>query len=273
MLCCGLGAAIAPAARAASPGPGALRLLKLRHATFLVDIGGVRALIDPTFVRDLGLGPFLNAPAPALLPAQVGAVDLLLVTSGRSDHFAARGLGPIARARPYALVPDDVVAKRLRHLGMRRVRVVEPGDTFTVRGVDVEITPARDLLSGRPAFGYRLRRRGRTLWHTGPLPPIDLFGDAAEFARTHPTEVLLAAADGTRLGASFRVSMGAEDARLLGEVAGARYVVPAQDGFKPAGLGHLLLKRVESGAAPVRAKLTPVEDGRWVRVARPGERR
>ncbi len=247
-----------------------LRLLKIRHSTFLVEIDGVRALFDPTFARDLGLGPLLTARPPALEPERVGRHELLLVTSGRADHVDAASLRRLGDGRPWCFVPSDDVASALRDAGHRRVRVVVPGDVFEAAGVEVSVSPSQDGLSGAAAVGYRLSRRGRALWHMGAPPPLDVFADPVRWARAHPSEIVLACWDEFASADGRRITMGALDGQILAALADARVVVPAHDDAVPTWLGGLLLRREPGPSArslPRGPRVVVVEQGVWYRVS------
>lgn len=254
----------------AAKGLVTLRLLKVRHSTFLLDMGGVRALVDPSFSRDLGLSPLITSRAPALLPERVGRHELLLITSGRSDHFDAQGVRALGDGRPYCFVPDDDVARALRNAGHRRVRVVVPGDVFEVAGVEVRVSPSQDGLTGAPAVGYRLSREGRTVWHTGAPPPLDVFAAPLAFAREHPSELVLACWDAMATVEGRRITMSALDGQILAALAKARVVVPAHDDAAPSWLGGFLLRR-ERGPSerslPGGPRVVVVEHGLWYRIA------
>lgn len=259
---------------ASSRGPSRLRLLKVRHSTFLLELDDTRALVDPCFSRGLGFGPLFDAAPPSLLPEDVGALDLLLVTSSRPDHFDPRGVRRLARRDAFCMAPDEDVAKRLRSAGFSRVRVVAPGDVFELRGVKVEVSPSEDGLGLAPQVGYRLSRRGRSVWHMGAPPPVEVFADTAAFARQHPSEVVLACWDGTR-ALGRRLSMGAADGELLAALAKARFAIPQHDGGPPGLLGALLLERGPARREPLPQgpRVFVVEPGVWYRVASTSVRR
>lgn len=250
-----------------------LRLLKVRHSTFLVELGGVRALLDPCFSRDLGLSPFVSARPPALEPERAGRYELLLVTSGRADHFDARALSRLGGGRPWCFAPDDDVARALRDAGHRRVRVVKAGDVFEVAGVEVSVSPSQDGLTGRPAVGYRLARGGRALWHTGAPPPLDVFAAPVSWARAHPSEVVLACWDAFATVEGRRITMSALDGQILAALAGARVVVPSHDDARATALGGLLLSHEpgpDARSLPGGPRVVVVEHGVWYRVAEDG---
>lgn len=265
-------AGFAPRARAA--GTEALRLLKIRHSTFLVDIDGIRALVDPCFARGLGLGPLAVAPPPALEPERIGRHELLLVTSGRADHFDARSARRLG-GRPWCFVPHDDVARALRDAGHRRVRVVTPGDVFEVAGVEVSVSPSQDGLTGAPAVGYRLARNGRSVWHTGAPPPLDVFSEPVRWARAHESELVVACWDAVSSADGRRVTMSALDGQILAALARARVVVPSHDDAALSLLGGLVLRQERGPGArslPGGPRVVVVERGVWYRVAKEGAR-
>jgi L-ascorbate metabolism protein UlaG (beta-lactamase superfamily) len=261
-------ALLALPARAATE-PASLRLCKLRHSSFLVELGGVRALFDPSFARGLGFGPLLEAPEPGLTASRVGAHQLLLVTSGRADHFHARGARELKGRDTWCLAPSDAVAKKLRGLGYARVRVVGSGDVVMAAGVEVRVSPAAEDVFGGAAVGYRLTRGGRSLWHTGAPRPLDMDGGPVRFAREHESEAVLACWDALSVPHGRRVTMGALDAQLLAALARARVVIPQHDDARPSWLGGLVLgseRGPERRSLPGGPPMVVVERGVWYRL-------
>lgn len=247
-----------------------LRVLKLRHSSFLVELGDARALVDPCFSRGLGFGALVDAPEAALPPGRVGRHEALLVTCGRPDLFSPRTLAALPGRDAYCLVPDDDVRKALRYLGYRRVRVVRGGDEVRVAGLDIAVAPSVDGLGARPAVAYRIARDGRSVFHAGAAPPLDLAGDLVRWARKRWAEVVVAPWDAWTLGGRRRLTMGSLDAQLLAALMRARAVVSSCDDARPSAVGGLLMSR-EPGA-PQRElaegpRVVVAEPGVWYRVA------
>jgi len=254
----------------AREGRVSLRLMKLRHSMFLLELGDRRALVDPCFSRGLGFGPVLDVAPPALPAERVGRYDLLLVTSGRADQFSARSLKELPGRSAWCLVPDETVARKLRHAGYRRVRVVAGGDRLEVAGLQVEVAPSVDALTGRAAVGYRLARGPRSIFHAGTPPPLDLAADLVRWARQHPTEVALCPWDAWTLADGRRVTMGSLDAQLLAALLRARTVVATCDDARPSLVGGLLATRVPGAPRSELAdgpRVVVAEPGVWYRVA------
>ena len=74
----------------------------LGHASFLIQIGGKRLLLDPVF----GDIPFCKRHTPAPYHAEeLTPVDYLLVSHAHYDHFDASSLAMLQESAPLAIVP------------------------------------------------------------------------------------------------------------------------------------------------------------------------
>lgn len=256
----------APAAAADEEGADALRFVRIRHRTLLVEIGGRRVLVDPCFEPGLGAPGLFAAARPAFGAEATGPIDLMLVTGSEPGAFSARSTLRLRSRSTRCLVPDERIAKLLRQQGYRRVRVVVPGDRFVVAGVDVAVSPAASLGFGA-GVGYLLSRAERTLWCAGAPPPVDVDGSAASFAREHAAEVVAACALGLSAG-GVPLTLDGDDALLLASLARARYLVMLQADVAPTGLGALLLgqSRPVRGAPPRGPRVVVAPAGTWCRV-------
>jgi hypothetical protein len=254
-----------PLLLAAAPSPTPLRFFRVRGRTLLVDIGGRRALIDPCFAADLGASILYSAPPASFAPDEIGDVDLLLVSAREPGAFD--GTASLHDKTAYCFVPDEETARVLRHQGFRRVRVVVPGDVFTTRGVTVRMSPSRALFGGA-AIGFHLERAGRTFWHLGAPPPLDVDDGSARFAESNAAEVVSACALGLSFGGERR-TLDREDALLLAGLARARYALLLDDDIAVSVAGGLVVKSEPGTRRPpagVQVRPLVVEDGRWVRV-------
>jgi L-ascorbate metabolism protein UlaG (beta-lactamase superfamily) len=145
---------------ASDPAPGAgevqpaswpadgITVAYLGHATLLMNYLGVRLITDPTFFHRVGLsvaglftiGPVRRAPVP-LNPAEIGSLDLILITHAHMDHLDL----PSLRALPKnaTVVSCAGCADLIKPLGFTDVRPITWGQSTVVHGVKITAMGAR----------------------------------------------------------------------------------------------------------------------------------
>lgn len=114
-----------------------LRLTYLGHASVMIELDGVRILTDP--VLGSRLGP-LRRHGPTPDPAEMGAVDGILISHGHPDHFDRSSVRAV-RGGPLLVVPRGLRASTLRTA--QPIREVTVNDRFDIGGVRVTAVPAR----------------------------------------------------------------------------------------------------------------------------------
>ena len=160
-----------PAAYAAPPISG-LRITWFGHSSTLVEIDGLRVLMDPVWderaspVRWAGPARFF---APTLPLARLPELDAILFSHDHYDHLGAqtvRTLAALPNAERAQWIAPLAVGAVLGRFGVasRRVTELDWTDAFTVRsartGGFLEIT----ALPARHFSGRGLRDRWETLW-------------------------------------------------------------------------------------------------------------
>jgi L-ascorbate metabolism protein UlaG (beta-lactamase superfamily) len=150
----------------AAPASG-LRVTWLGHSSMLIEIDGVRVLVDPVWeeraspVQWFGPKRFF---APPLRLEDLPAIDVVLVSHDHYDHLGAGTIRRLARLEATAgaqWVTSLGVGKRLRGFGVPGERITELDWTQSVAvGSSLKITswPSRHF-SGRGTFD-----RFTTLW-------------------------------------------------------------------------------------------------------------
>ena len=141
------------------------------HATALIEVAGIRILTDP-FLRDR-LGP-LERHGPLPDPANLGRIDVVLISHGHPDHFDRSSLSVIG-GRPVVIVPRGLGRVARRWLDTD-VREMVPGDQEQFGDLSIEAVPARHWVTpgavrAEPQ-GYLLDA-GPRIWFcgdTGRLP-------------------------------------------------------------------------------------------------------
>ncbi len=135
------------------------------HATVLLEVGGLRILTDP-FLRQR-LGP-LERHGPLPDPADLGRIDIVLVSHAHPDHFDAASLLAL-HGRPTVVVPRGLGAAARRATGGAVVELVA-GERWRTADLAIEAVPARHWVApGGPRaapIGYVIDTGQRT-WFAG----------------------------------------------------------------------------------------------------------
>jgi L-ascorbate metabolism protein UlaG (beta-lactamase superfamily) len=221
----------------AAPPPaevGDLAAQWLGHSTVVLDVDGVRVLIDPMWGRFAsplpGVGPERYL-APPLALADVGAVDVVVISHDHYDHLDRAAVEELGARGARFVVPAGIGA-HLERWGVPVAHVEELGwwQEVDVDGVRVVCTPARHF-SGR-----ELTDRFATLWSgwafVGPRHRVAYTGDggmgphfAAIGDRLGPFDLTLAEA-GSYDPAWPDVHLGPEQALLAHRALRGRHLLP-----------------------------------------------
>ena len=219
--------------------------------TTVVDLGGRRFLIDPTFDEPGPHGYLKKLVGPAIQPEALGPIDVVLVShDNHPDNFDDDGRR-VALAAPLLLTNPGAAAR----LGPPAVGLA-PFETFELSGGDgakamtVQAVPA---VHG-PADGVRdtdghvnCEVTGFVLSGAG-LPTVYLSGDNASIGavreiadRVGTVDVAVIFAGAARVPAKERgrpLTLTGQRVAAAAEVLGARLVIPAQvDGWAHFGEG------------------------------------
>jgi L-ascorbate metabolism protein UlaG (beta-lactamase superfamily) len=136
------------------------------HSSLLVEIDGVRLLIDPVWderaspMRWAGPKRFF---APTMRLEELPSVDVVLVSHDHFDHLGEatiRGLAGLESMRRAKWVTSLGVGEELRRFGVDATRISEMDwtESLVVGGVEITAVPTRHF-SGRSLFN-----RFETLW-------------------------------------------------------------------------------------------------------------
>jgi len=165
---------------AALPDSG-LRVTWLGHSTLLVEIDGVRVLVDPVWGERAS--PWSSAGparfyAPPLPLDELPEIDAIIISHDHYDHLDYPTVSALRDARVRWLVPLGIGA-HLEHWGVPAERVTELDwwEAVTIESLTLTATPARHF-SGR-----WLDRFSSTLWVgwalRGPEHAVFYSGDTA----------------------------------------------------------------------------------------------
>src|SRR5690606_6962956 len=110
------------------------------HATWVVQLAGINAVIDPIWVPRIG-GVIPRCSAPGVAMADLPRMDVVMVTHNHRDHMDAPSLRALSHV-PLAVVPLGL-GPALRALGFRRVVELGWWDHVDVGGMRVTLVPAQ----------------------------------------------------------------------------------------------------------------------------------
>ncbi len=211
------------------------------HSSFLIELGGRAALVDPVFAKRLVV--LRRQRHPGLDWRSLPAIDLVLLTHAHMDHLNVSSLRRVIRrtlrlrgTAPEVVVPagvEDLVA----HLGFARVHSLTWWEHTTAGGLDITMTPAqhwgarmfRDTHRG--FGGYVLRSAHgndqNSVYHSGDTAYFPGFREIGR--RLHPQTALLPI--GAYFPDSYRaVHTSPEDALQAFADLGAEQMVPMHFG-------------------------------------------
>ncbi len=149
------------------------------HASFLVQLGGVSALVDPVLSDAIG-GIVKRNVAPGLSWAALPPIDLVLITHNHRDHLDLPTLKQLGVA-PVYVVPQGLGAT-LAGAGLPRVVELGWWERRQLAGMEVTLVPAqhwsrRGLFDTNASWwgGYVIERNGRSVYHAGDTAWFDGF--------------------------------------------------------------------------------------------------
>jgi L-ascorbate metabolism protein UlaG (beta-lactamase superfamily) len=242
----------------------------IRNATVLLDLGGVRLLVEPALDPAGARPPVANTPnrrPNPLVELPVGAeqlvedADAVVVTHLHADHVDDTGARLVGDRRPVLAQPGDADALRGRGV----TAVTEVHDAIDHRGVAITRTGGRhghgavaDALG--PVSGFVFRAPGE--------PVVYLAGDTvwcdevAAALEEHRPDVVVVNAGGARFLDSDLIVMGADDVVAVTVAAPEAQVVAVH----LEAINHCLLGREELRAAVAGRRVAVPEDGEILRL-------
>lgn len=208
------GAARFAASRAAVAGDA---LIHVGHSTHLLQVGGTTFLTDPWFF-DPAFGALSHVTGPAVVPEEVGALDVLLVTHDHADHADLRAIDRLDK-RAHAIVATDGLAAQLRARGFV-ASVLRPWEDLAVGAVTVSAVPAiHDVYE----VGFVLRSKDRSVYFAGDTK---LHPDLPAIRERYAPEVAILPVDGTKFTGGNPQVMTPDDAVEAARILGVSLAFP-----------------------------------------------
>jgi L-ascorbate metabolism protein UlaG (beta-lactamase superfamily) len=204
-----------------------LSITWLGHSTFLLKSpGGKTILFDPWITGN---------PASPEAAKKLGAIDLMLVTHGHSDHTA--DAVSVGRSSGAQVVAPFELAVWLGKKGLQKVTGMNPGGTLEMLGLSITMTHAvhsssveddGQVVYAGVATGYVVKfEDGLTIYFSGDTA---LFGDMRLIGEMHTPQIAF-------LCIGDLYTMGPQQAAKACELLGVKQVVPMHYGTFPALTG------------------------------------
>lgn len=259
-------------------GPGEMGVTFIGHSSFLLQIGGRAALVDPVFAKRLIL--LRRQRRAGLRINEMPAIDVVLLTHAHMDHLNIASLRRVVRSAqmlgkkaPDVVVPwgvEDLVAG----LGFTRVHGLKWWEKLEVRGLTITLTPCKHW--GARMFndthrgygGYVVETDGHSVYHSGDTAYFSGFAEIGK--RLHPQVALLPI--GAYFPDSYRTvhTSPEEAARGFVEI-GAERMVPMHYGTFNLGREPMdePLRRlmVEAARLGIASKVKVLEEGETMRIS------
>lgn len=206
--------------------PEGTKITWLGHATFLIETGGKRILIDPWVMQ--------NPACPDELK-DVGDLDGMLITHAHFDHIG--DAVEIAKSAAPQVVAIPETAGWLGKKGVENLIDMNKGGTVEVAGVKAHmvhavhscgITDGDEIIYGGEAAGYVIElENGFKLYHAGDTA---VFSDMALIGKLLGPDIAM-------LPIGDHYTMGPRSAAEAVRLLGVKTVIPMHFGTFPALTG------------------------------------
>lgn len=201
----------------------------LGHATVLLNFHGTRVLTDPALERRIGIGRGLaklgprRLIGPALRPAQLPPLDLVLLSHAHMDHTDLGTLRRLPSSTPVVVQTGnrDLVRR------FRQVQELAWGESTEIDGLRIESTPARHwgarMITDRHRGygGYLVQKAGSTVLFAGDTAYTNALTPLGRLGRINLAILPIGAYDPW-----IANHASPEQAWAMFEALGAEYVLP-----------------------------------------------
>lgn len=203
----------------------------LAHASFRIDSDDLKLYIDPWQLGD-----------------DVPLADLILITHDHGDHCSPEDVAKIQK--------DDTVIVTIAASASKlngKIKVIQPGDKLSIKGVDIEAVPAYNLTKFRSPgtpfhpkeaghVGFIVTIDGARIYHTGD---VDIIPEMESIE----TDVILIPVSGTYV-------MTVEEAVEAVKLIQPKVAIPMHVG---RGIGDLEMMQEFKSNSPIPVEILSLE--------------
>jgi L-ascorbate metabolism protein UlaG (beta-lactamase superfamily) len=264
-----------------TPPESGLRITWLGHSTLLVEIDGVRVLVDPVFSERASPFSFAGPKrwyAPPLPLAELPDIDVIVISHDHYDHLDADFVRAMASSKVRFAVPLGIGA-HLESWGIAfdRIDELDWWEETTVGAITLTSTPARHFSgrwiddSGQTLWcGWAMRGPTHRAYYSGDTAMFDGFVDVGE--KLGPFDVtMLEAGAYDRLWAD--VHLGPEQAVRAHELVKGSVFIPVHWGLFDLALHGWTepIERVVVAAERAGVRIASPKPGERIEPARVGD--
>lgn len=257
----------------------------VRHATLVVELAGLRVLIDPQLDPPEARPPVQDTPSPRRNPLvslpepanrYVERIDAALITHTHSDHLDPTAIELLPWGLPLLVQPED--AETLRDHGFTAVTPVSADTPHDLDGIRVSRTSGRHGTGEigeamAPVSGFVLGAPGEpTLYVAGDTIWCDEVAAAIE---RHAPDTIVVNAGGARFSQGDPITMTAADVIQTARHAPGAQILPVH----MEAISHCLESRADLAEAIGAAgydcddRIHILVDGESIEVTGPGLKR
>jgi L-ascorbate metabolism protein UlaG (beta-lactamase superfamily) len=219
-------------------------VIHVGHSTHLIVVEGMRILTDPWFY-DPAFGALSHEVKPAVVPSQIGSLDLILITHDHADHADLRAIDEMDK-RAIVICSTNDLAARVKKRGFTDVSVLAPWQERKIndaKSVTITAVPAQhDIYE----VGYVITSPSRSIYFAGDTR---LHPDMPAIAERFHPDVAILPCDGTRITGGALHVMTPDDATTAAKTLGAKLklVLPshAEAYFSDPIAGHILASTID----------------------------
>lgn len=141
----------------------AMKVTLLGHASVLVEMAGVRCLMDPVLSDPFEEGTVVSCPRRVIDVRALPPIDVLIISHGHLDHFDIPSLAQLPRSCHVICPKDHAIAYVMKSLGFTQVHETAPMTKMEFKGYELMTT--HSSVSNVVELGMVFKDRTGTFWN------------------------------------------------------------------------------------------------------------